>query len=171
MAEAVPARPPPDLTSGGGEAGGRTHRFTSLENCRIEREEHEEMPFVETRCEGLGGYDLKVTESDARNNLIVVAPGGAETSLELSRIGGGGFSGVGKTAEWRGTVEGERFEPDAFVVRFEVAEEPYPAPETSYLLAVRLAPTPCVVGKIAPGPRQNERARVLADGRASCLVE
>jgi hypothetical protein len=78
------------------------------------------------------------------------------------------FSTLGSRVEWRGDAAGEGFAPDAFMVRFQVAEEPYPAPETSYLLAVRLAPTPCVVDKIAPGPQQNERARTASDNPAVC---
>ena len=150
-----------------GETNGRAHRFTSLANCPITREERREMPFVERRCEGPGGYDLKITDSDARNNLIVVAPDGTETSLNLSRIGNGGFSTLGDTAEWRSSDAASA--PDSLVVRYQVAEQPHPAPETSYLIAVRLTPTPCVVGQIAPGPGQNESARAAADRPGPCL--
>ena len=65
---------------------GRAYRHTSLAGCEVVREEREEMPFVETLCPGPAGWALRVTDSDARQNLVVVAPGGREASLELSRI-------------------------------------------------------------------------------------
>jgi hypothetical protein len=157
------ASPAPDA----GDA--RAYRYTQLEGCELLRENREEGGFFEHMCPGLGGYRLRLTESDLRQNLAVIAPDGTETGLELGRIGGGGFSTLGGRVEWRGEVDGEEFAPDSLVVRFQVAEQPYPAPETSYLLPVRLAPTPCVTGKIAPGPQQNQRARTAADDPGSCL--
>ena len=147
---------------------GRAYRHTSLAGCEVVREEHEEMPFVETLCPGPAGWALRVTDSDARQNLVVVAPGGREASLELSRIGGGGFSSLGETAEWRGPA-GPDFAPDSLIVRYRVAESPPPEPETAYLLAVDLAPRPCVVSRVAPGPAQNEVARARADDPGACL--
>lgn len=148
----------------------RDFRYTSLEECELVRENREEGGFSERLCPGLGGYRLRLTESDLRQNLAVIAPDGSETSLELGRIGGGGFSTLGGKVEWRGAAAGDGFRPEAFIVRFQVAEEPYPAPETSYLLAVRLTPRPCVAGKIAPGPAQNRAARSAADEPGPCLA-
>ena len=133
LADATPA--PAD------EAPGRAYRYTSIAECAVVREEREEMPFVETLCPGPAGWALRVTDSDARQNVIVVAPGGREASLELSRIGGGGFSSLGETAEWRGPA-GPDFAPDSLIVRYRVAENPHPEPETAYLLVVDLAPRP-----------------------------
>ena len=151
-----------------GEAGGRAYRYTSLADCEIVREEREEMPFVETLCPGPAGWALRVTESDARQNLIVVRPDGREASLELSRIGGGGFSSLGDTAEWR-AAPGPDFAPDSLIVRYQVAERPHPEPETAYLFAVDLVPRPCVVARVAPGPAQNDIARARADDPGACL--
>lgn len=150
------------------EVAGRAFRYTSIAECEVLREEREEMPFVETLCQGPAGWALRVTDSDARQNLVVVPPGGHDASLELSRIGGGGFSSLGDTAEWRGPG-GADFKPDALIVRYSVAEEPYPAPETAYLLVVDLAPRPCVVARVAPGPAQNDIARARADDPGACL--
>lgn len=150
------------------EATGRAFRYTSLAECEVVREEREEMPFVETLCPGPAGWALRVTDSDARQNVIVVAPGGREASLELSRIGGGGFSSLGETAEWRGSA-GPDFAPDSLIVRYRVAENPHPEPETAYLLVVDLAPRPCVVARVAPGPARNEVARARADDPGTCL--
>lgn len=151
-----------------GETDGRAFRYTSLDDCKVVREEHEEMPYVETLCPGPAGWALRVSDSDARQNITVVTPEGKETSLELTRIGGGGFSSVGGTAEWRGPA-GAGFEPDSLIVRYRVAEAPYPEPEASNLLAVDLAPRPCVVAKVAPGPAQNSIARNRADDPGICL--
>lgn len=147
---------------------GRAYRHTSLAECELVSGEGDEMPFVETLCRGPAGWTLRVTDSDARQNLIVVPPHGRDVSLDLSRIGGGGFSSVGPTAEWRGPA-GEPFAPDSLIVRHQVAENPYPEPETSYLLAVDLAPRPCVVARVAPGPAQNAIARARADNPGACL--
>ena len=166
--EVAAAQPPEVSPDGSGEADGRAWRYTSLADCEVVREEREEMPFVETLCPGPAGWAVRVTDSDARQNLIVVPPGGREASLDLSRIGGGGFSSVGPTAEWRGR-SGAEFTPDSLIVRYSVAEAPHPEPETSYLLAVDLTPRPCVVARVAPGPAQNAIARARADDPGSCL--
>ena len=166
--EVAAARPAEAAAGSSGEADGRAWRHTSLAGCEVVREEREEMPFVETLCPGPAGWALRVTESDARQNLIVMRPQGREASLDLSRIGGGGFSSVGPTAEWRGPA-GAEFAPDSLIVRHSVAEAPYPEPETSYLLAVDLDPRPCVVARVAPGPAQNAIARARADDPGACL--
>ena len=159
-AELSPAQP--------AEIAGRAYHYTSLAECEVVREEREEMPFVETLCQGPAGWALRVTDSDARQNLVVVQPDGRDASLELSRIGGGGFSSLGDTAEWRGPT-GSNFRPDALIVRYRVAENPHPEPETAYLLVVDLAPRPCVVARVAPGPAQNDIARARADDPGACL--
>jgi len=150
------------------EVAGRAYRYSSLAGCEVVREEREEMPFVETLCSGPSGWALRMTDSDGRQNLVAVAPDGKEASLELTRVGGGAFSSLGDTVEWRGPA-GEPFAPDALIVRHRVAEEPYPEPETAYLLAVDLTPRPCVVARVAPGPAQNDIARARADDLGACL--
>lgn len=157
-----------DLSPAPPEIAGRAYHYTSLAECKVVREEREEMPFVETLCPGPAGWALRVTDSDARQNLIVVPPDGRDASLELSRIGGGGFSSLGETAEWRGPT-GSDFKPNALIVRYRVAENPPPEPETAYLLVVDLAPRPCVVARVAPGPAQNDIARARADDPGACL--
>jgi hypothetical protein len=146
---------------------GRTYRYTSLEDCKLVREEREEMPYSEVLCMGPAGWQLRIADADARQTLSVVAPDGAETKLDLSRTSGGAFSSFGTTAEWRAPAA-EPFAPDSLIVRFNVAEHPHPAPEVAYLLAIRLKPTPCLVERIAPGPRQNDTARAAADAARDC---
>ena len=109
-------------------------------------------------------------ESDLRENLIVLAPGGGEHSLELSALSGGAFSELGDTVEWRGRARGGRFAPSALIARHAVMEHPDPnVPDVSYLVVARLAPEPCVVARVRPGPGQNAIARRRADAPGTCL--
>lgn len=146
---------------------GRAHRYTALTGCQLVREEREEMPYTETLCAGPAGWSLRISDSDARQTLAVVAPDKRETRIDLSRVSGGAFNSFGKMAEWRGPA-GEPFAPDSLIVRFQVAEQPHPAPEVAYLLAIHLGPAPCLIAKVAPGPSQNEAARTAADGSKAC---
>ncbi len=142
-------------------------RYTPLENCKLVREERTEMPYTETLCGGPAGWGVRIADADARQTMAVVAPNGTETRLDLSRASGGAFNAFGSTAEWRGPAT-EPFMPDALIVRFSVAEQPHPAPEVAYLLAIRLSPTPCLLARIAPGARQTADARAAADGTGDC---
>lgn len=172
--EAAPGEAAPGAAPDGAEVSvgpdTRAFRYTSLENCRVLRRETGEMPFVEELCPGTGGYALKVSESDLRYEVAVVAPDGIETGLALSAVGGGGFSELGPRAEWRGPA-GDAFTPDSLILRYRVAENAQPPSEVSYLLAVRLAPRPCVSGRIAPGAGQNARSRASADAGGPCLAD
>lgn len=152
----------------GGEEDGRAWRYTSVADCTMVHEQKDEMPYVEVRCEGPAGYALRISDFDARNDLTVVDPAGEATPLDLNRIGGGRFSSIGDTAEWRGPAGGP-FVPDALIVRYNLADKTYPDPDTPYLLAIRLQPQPCVVAKIAPGPAQSTDARRAADDPGPCL--
>lgn len=171
-ATAVPTAAVPDAPeatpSADPEVSGRRHQYTSLKGCTVVREEREEMPFIETECRGPGGHALRIADSDARQRMTLIPPTSEPYRLPLDRIGGGGFSSFGVTAEWRGPASGP-FEPDSLVVRYNVAENPYPAPETSYLLIVRLGADPCLVAAIPPGPGQNAAARSAADRPGACM--
>ena len=164
----APAPAATEATTSPDAGEGRAYRYTSLVGCELLRENREEGGFFETMCPGLGGYRLRLTESDLRQNLAIVAADGGETDLALGRIGGGGFSSLGPTAEWRGPA-GEPFAPDSLIVRYRVAEKPHPEPETAYLLAIDLGPRACVVARVAPGPAQNDIARARADDPGACL--
>jgi hypothetical protein len=166
----VTSSPAPVVGETSGAEGSRVWRYTSIADCKVVREETEDLPYVETRCDGPAGYALRLSDSDERIELSVIDPDGSETPLGLTRIGGGGFSTIGETAEWRGS-DGDPLTPDALIVRYNVAEHPYPEPETSYLLAIRLGLQPCIVSKIAPGPAQNAIARRRADDPGACLAD
>ena len=140
--------------------------FTSLDRaaCRLVEENREEGGYARFLCPGRGEYRLEVLEADAREDLVVLRPGGARRQLQLpSSIAAGAFSTLGRTVEWIGT--------DRLIVRYEIFETPEGTQPTSYLLVVDLAADPaCVVAKVAPGPEQNVRARNIAEGtQPACL--
>lgn len=148
-------------------------RYTSLEETACEVTETDEETCGSTsRCPGPGGYALDVQDYDARMSIDVVAPDGAKTPLHLWSLGSGGFSSLGPRAEWR-FADGDGERPTALVVRHNAYEFPEtPTRQTSYLIVAKLsAGDVCVIGKIPPGARQNERARALADraAAAACL--
>lgn len=145
-------------------------RYTRLTGCTLIRSAPEEAGFFEHECPGEGGYRLRHVEADLRENLVVLAPGGGEHSLELPALAAGAFSSTGDTVEWRGEPRKSRFEPTALIARQSAVEDPDPqVPEVSYLVVARLAPIPCVIARVPPGPDQNVRAREAADRGGECL--
>lgn len=152
-------------------ASHRLSRYSKLDGCATLEENAEEAGYVLQRCPGLAGYGLLVTESDLRQNITVVSPGGGKQSLDLiEAVGSGGFNHLGQTVEWRGEERGGAFRPDVLIVRFTVSENPEAADDqTSYLIVASLAGgKPCVVGSVRPGAQQNEKARAIADGPLRC---
>ena len=169
----------PDETAGGTTAPAapaaaaepkERFRYTRLTGCTLTRSAPEEAGFFEHECPGEGGYRLRHVESDLRENLVVLAPGGGEHSLELPALAAGAFSSTGETVEWRGEAGAGGFDPTALIVRQSAVEDPDPqVPEVSYLVVARLAPTPCVIARVPPSPDQNARARAAADRGVECL--
>lgn len=146
-------------------------RYTTLRDCRPVETVPDEGGYARSACPGLGGYGLERVEADGRDNLLVVTPQGRKESLRLPSRSAGGFSSLGDTVEWRGTLAGGGFRPQALILRHAVVEDAlHPERRTSYLWAVSLAGVPCPVGRIPPGEGQNEKAREMADGgEAGCL--
>ncbi len=160
----APARTAPasGQAPGAAGAGGVT---TSIDpaKCDLITRLTEEAGYSRHRCFGVAGYRVEVVESDLRQNLELIRPDGTTTSLNLpSLVAGGGFSSLSETAEWRGP---DPRRPRTLTVRYGVNEDPDPAvAPRSYLVVIRLASPACVVARIAPGPRQSEEARAVADG-------
>ena len=121
-------------------------------------------------CPGVAGYRLVLEVGDLRENLRVVGPDRRDHDLELWTIVAQGFSGLGRTAEWRLT----KGRPFAIIVRYNVSENPDDSSVlTSYLVVARLSTTStCVTHKVGPGPNQNAQARRFADAsaKARCLT-
>lgn len=156
--------------TGSPDGEGAEYRYTQLSSCTLTQSVPEEAGFTEHECPGEGGYRLRLTESDLRQNVHVLAPAGGEHDLALPALADGTFSSVGGTIEWRGETAGGAFTPRALILRQSAMEDPNPGvPEASYLVVARLIPSPCVVARIAPGPNQNARARAAADRDGGCL--
>jgi hypothetical protein len=169
VATAATPTPTPVPTATSTEtATGRASKYTSLGACRTTRTAPDEAGFATSDCPGIGGYRLRLIDSDARQNLMLVGRDGKEHSLRLSEAGGGGFSRIGERIEWRGAQADGPFRPDALVLRYAVVENPAnPTRETAYLLPVSLTKS-CVAARIPPGPDQNTRARAIADAQMQC---
>ncbi len=146
-------------------------QFTSLESkdCRMIEQNLDEGPYTRELCAGAGGYQLEVSESDLRQDIEVIAPGGAKTALGLSEtVAKGAFNSLGKLAEWRGA---DSSRPRALIVRLNVAGGPNgDETDISNLVVARLAAPVCIVAVVPPGPGQNAQARRIADGKLpACL--
>lgn len=143
---------------------GYISQFTSndLKKCRLIEKNEEEGGYYRHRCPGAGGFGYEHVESDLRQSLVILAPGGRRGEVALSAVaGGGGFSTIGPTFDWRGPA-GQP--PRTVTIRFNVNESPEPkVPPTSYLVVIRLAAPACPVQAVPPGPKQSEQARAIAD--------
>lgn len=178
--EATPASnaPSADRPANAGEpqakpidADERVSRFSPLtvEACRLVEENREEGGWWKRSCGGVAGYRLEWTESDLRQGLTILAPDGSRGDPRLSDVvAKGAFNSLGQTIEWRGPKDAN---PDALIVRMNVAHGAEPQrPDISNLAVVRLGAPACVIAAAPPGPRQNERARQLADGDLSACI-
>ena len=171
--ESPPTAPLPNATSTP-RAGDpeETGHYTSLAvaDCKV-IDIDEEAGGSTSICPGMGGYQLRVLDGDARMSIDVIAPGGGRHPLDLWTVASGAFSSLGPRAEWRFAEKGGA--PSALIVRFEAYEFPeQPQRTTSYLLVARLAgKDTCLTAQIAPGPGQNLAARDAADraANAACL--
>lgn len=160
--------PPPEAPAAA--VAGERFRYTRLTGCTLTRSAPDEGGFFEHECPGEGGYRLRHVEADLREDLVALAPDGGEHDLGLTMLARGAFNSLGETVEWRGDTPAGGFAPTALIVRQTVMEDPDPnVPEVSYLVVARLAPRPCVVIRIPPGPGQNRRARQAADRGGECL--
>ncbi|WEK45276.1 MAG: hypothetical protein P0Y56_09530 [Candidatus Andeanibacterium colombiense] len=165
----APPTPSPSASPAPAPSPSRIFTYTSLENCPVLESNPDEAGYYLSECKGEGGYRLQVAESDLRQTVTVIAPGGAKTALDLSAVTGGGFSTLGKKVEWRGALKDGVFAPDALILRHAVVTDPEGERTVSYLVAITLVPAPCPVARIDPGPQQNEQARVAADAAGACL--
>lgn len=164
----IPAPVAPSSAAAGPADSGRVSQYSALNasGCRLV-EESDEGPYWRRRCPGVGGYAVDHTESDLRQGLAVIpASIGKPTSLELSsKVAKGAFNTLGNQIEWRGSA-GKA--PDALILRVKVANGDGTA-DRSLLAVAKLAPTPCLIGVVEPGAKQNVRARALADAGGTCL--
>jgi hypothetical protein len=147
---------PPLATVKPQAAGNRTSHFTSLadHDCKRLATDAETGDWT-ARCPGLDGVAIKVSSGDLRDDLHL---GGKALGIP-PLVAKGAFVALGKTLEWRGRA-GE--DADVVVVRALVAKADG-SNGAGHLVVAKLAPTPCIVAVIDPGPDQNNRARAVAD--------
>jgi hypothetical protein len=164
-AKAATERPQESLRSAQPSTLGTSH-YTSLEpaSCKLLEQSAEEGGYWRRRCVGSAGYALETSESDLRQDIVIIAPDGRRSALNLSSlIARGAFNSLGKTAEWRALAQGQ---PRALIVRLNVAADPEARlPDVSNLIVAKLDAPTCVVAVVPPGLGQNERARAIADGK------
>ncbi len=122
-------------------------------------------------CPAFMGIKVKVFEDDLRQTIDFVRKG-KEYPLELGRTISPAFSSLGSKIEWR-YLKGKKKELKGIIVRFNVSEDAEnAAKETSYLVVAKVNPTTiCVVAKVAPQKKQNQKARDIleASGNMPCL--
>ena len=144
---------------------GRASAYTKLNDaaCTLIDENREEGPYWLRRCTGPDGWIVEWGESDLRQGLVLVSASGKEADLELSdRVANGAFNILGPVIEWRGPMGRPA---DVLIVRMDVTDNANPDwPPKSRLAVARLKPSPCLVAIVDPGPKQNDRARKIADG-------
>jgi hypothetical protein len=151
-----------------------TSTYTTLSNCKMVKSgKAQKEDWSVMACRGFAGYSLQLEYGDARESITVFSPDKKKHELNLWSIISGGFSSVGKKAEWRVTTKNGRQVPIALIIRFDASENPEDSSKiTSYLAVAKITPQKiCVTDKIAPGATQNEDARRAADASASkpCL--
>jgi hypothetical protein len=159
----------PEASEDAASATSLVSRYTSLKDCKLV-EEGDGEDWSVSRCPGLGGYSLVLNYGDARDDLALRQTGRKDAELGLPYLSGGGFNALGETIEWRGAEASGGFEPRGLIVRNNAVQDPeQPEKPTSLLVVVDLSQG-CAVAQVKPGPRQNERARAVADGpRQPCL--
>lgn len=149
----------------------RRVQTSRLEGCRVVVDRPDEAGYRVSECAAPGGFVVRLSEADGRQNLLVKAPGKDFVSLRLSELNGGAFSRIDPAIEWHGAEAGVEFVPDSLILRYLSADDPaQPDRDTPYLIAVRLTgPAPCMVAQVRPGTAQQIEARRIADSDTACL--
>ncbi len=148
---------------GAAELTNPTSVFTTMENCKVTASSDEGDGWSESACTGTSGYSLGINSGDLRDNVIVSTPSGKKVDLEIWGLGGGGFSWVGPTADWR--VHGPNRDVHALVFRrhMTIDEQGH---ENNTLVVVKInGDTACVFDHIdaKKHPDANVLAHVAAD--------
>ena len=132
-------------------------RYTSLEPAACTIIQEEAKPGLALRrCPGIGGFALETGDARPTGHFAIVGPDGKRSELNLSGMAPSGS--LGKLAEWRAQGKGE---PRALIVRVSLPGKR----AVSSLIVAKLDSSPCIVAVIPRGPRQNEKARRVADGK------
>ncbi|MGH6929287.1 MAG: hypothetical protein ACREEV_13300 [Dongiaceae bacterium] len=113
----------------------------------------------------MAGYELLVTDEDARMSITVIAPDRSHHPLDYWHVVTFAFSSLGTKAEWRVIDRNGDLVPVALIVRVNASEGDDPDVITSYLAVAKITPERiCVTDRIDPGAEMNAAARRAADG-------
>ncbi|MEP7075938.1 MAG: hypothetical protein ABI878_09015 [Acidobacteriota bacterium] len=135
---------------------------TKTNACRTIESDPDEAGSYIGECRGVGGYRVQLIEGDIRQTLNIITPSRKKFELNFWALYTG-FSAIGEKIEWR-TKGGV---PVALVARYNVANADDSTKSTSYLMISKIAHrSSCVTDVVTPGPKQNEKARILADAAA-----
>ncbi len=156
------------------EKSGIQSEYTDLAENKCEDVDiDEEESWSVQSCDGVGGYQLLVSEGDLRQTIDIIAPNERKYELNFWTVVSGAFSTVGDKAEWRVKKVDGRVRPVALIVRYNVSENPENADEvTSYLTVSKITDTAaCVTDVVKPVKNANQIARDLADAASDkpCL--
>jgi hypothetical protein len=138
----------------------------SSEKCRTVKTQVEGA-YAKLECPGMAGYKLILEDFDLRQTITVIAPNGSKHQLNLGNTGG--FSHVGKKAEWRVRNVGGKAVPFALILRFNITENMNDSNKySSYLTVSKITPGKiCTTdNRISPAAGANEAARRAADASA-----
>jgi hypothetical protein len=144
-----------------------TSIFTTMENCKVTASSNEGDGWSESACTGTSGYSLGINSGDLRDNVIVNTPSGKKIDLDIWALGGGGFSWVGPTADWR--VHGPNQDVHALIFRRHMTMDDQ-GHENNTLVVVKIqGDLACVFDHIdaQKHPDANVLAHVAADASFS----
>ena len=134
-------------------------RYTSIEpsSCRILSSD--EISSTQS-CQQFDNIQVKVLEGDIRQSITLTRRG-KEYPLEFWRTVSPIFSSLGNKIEWRYT-KGMNGKLKGMITRLNASEQSENAKTTSYLVVVSIKKNRmCVVAKIAPQSKQNQKARSI----------
>lgn len=114
-------------------------------------------------CPSFAGITVQALEGDLRQSITLIR-NEIEYPLEFWRTVSSSFSALGSKIEWRYKI-GKADQPFSMITRLNVSDDPANFNKrTSYLIVSKItADDICVVGKISPQPKQNQKAREMAE--------
>lgn len=115
-------------------------------------------------CPGVAGYVVNTTYGDTTAEITLHNRDSTRGQRLLLPQIIGPIDSLGSLVEWRLNQN----IPVALIVRYIKKDQIHPLRTLQPLAVAKLTPTPCLVGIVKAGPRQNALARVVAD-RASRL--
>lgn len=132
---------------------------TRTSACRTIESNPNEGGSYEGECRGVGGYKVRLLEGDIRQTLNIITPAKKKFELNFWSFYSG-FSSIGEKIEWRV----KKGVPVALIARYNVAMNDDPRSSRSVLMISQIGKTSsCVTDTVEAGPKQNEKARELAD--------